>query len=139
MKLQIQSFPGQHSVSKPTIAMQEYFGLCFYWFWTSKAMFESVIIWVKCRCDCISVGRFQQCQFNLWNERIATSPPRNGNSFFNGWSFPCPRVCFEVLLRVCSEPSFFEVQVNISWWLAVWSQEVASARGVMARRCQWRN
>lgn len=32
VKLQIQSFAGQHSVSKPTIAMQEYFGLCFYWF-----------------------------------------------------------------------------------------------------------
>lgn len=44
-------------------------------------MFDSVIIWVKCRCDCISVGRFQQRQFDLWNERIGASPPHNGNSF----------------------------------------------------------
>lgn len=32
--------------------------------------------------------------------------------------------------HVCCKPSFFKVQVNLSWWLAVWSQEVASVRGV---------
>lgn len=44
-------------------------------------MFDFVIIWVKCMCDCVSVGGFQQRQWDIWNERIGASPPHNGNSF----------------------------------------------------------
>lgn len=38
----------------------------------------------------------------------------------------CVRVCASMSAL---KPQLFKVQVNLSWWLAVWSQEVASVRG----------
>lgn len=99
-------------------------------------MFDSVI-WVNCKfdsivlvdCNTVSLiyGIRQKSLF-----RVMMAVP------FDGSEFPRPRV-HEPFSVSAASPAFSEVQVNLSWWLAVWSQEVASARGVTMRRRQWRN
>lgn len=54
----------------------------------------------------------------------------NGSSFQLKFP-PDVRACFFWCARPCLLlAQLFKIQVNLSWWLAVWSQEVASVRGV---------
>lgn len=55
----------------------------------------------------------------------------NGSSFQLRFP-PDLRACFFFDVRgpCLLLAQLFKIQVNLSWWLAVWSQEVASVRGV---------
>lgn len=55
----------------------------------------------------------------------------NGSSFHLKFP-PDLRACFFFDVRgpCLLLAQLFKIQVNLSWWLAVWSQEVASVRGV---------
>lgn len=113
--------------------MQEYFGLCFYWFWTTNGipwlilssvitcrLIPTVSVWlVKC---------VQKCE--IWWALIIFYIMSNGNSF-QRFSFDHLQKDLGGCFRMCCSAQLFKVQVNLSWWLALWSQEVASVSGVM--------
>ncbi len=46
-------------------------------------------------------------------------------------------IAFESAFPCLLSAQLFKVQVNLSWWLAVWSQEVASVRGEGVSYEEW--
>ncbi len=65
----------------------------------------------------------------------------NGNSHQHFSLIIFLQICvlaFECAFPCLLSAQLFKVQVNLSWWLAVWSEEVARVSGVM-RSGQWWN
>lgn len=84
--------------------------------------------------------KFQQYQFGWWDviNRVKSGGSKYSSTSrvmaipFNAFSIFFRRIhtiAFECALPCLLLAQLFKVQVNLSWWLAVWSQEVASVKG----------